>query len=775
MIEPASKNNNARVVGYDNYANLERRSVMERSRDLDEAQITGIVHLVQEKNGEWSPGVIMYLPIFAPKLPKEELADRRRNVMGWLALSFLAKDFVAESLERQASVLGVEFFDGTAENRQAMLFDSTPNDDVPSLVKSVRNMRILDRDWTLVARPTSEFEKTVNHGRSRFVLAFGAVTTFTLTFFFWLLIRGRANMVAALEALKKSSQKLLKSETRYRALFEDSKVPMLVIDTSEGTILDANEEAVRYYGYPVEKLRGMLMTDINDVSQETVTERMLLVREGKLDRFESSHRIASGEIRTVEVSASKIEIDGSERILQIVTDITERKEAVKKILQMATHDELTGLPNRNLVMDRLSQAFAHADRSGRSVALLFLDLDRFKAVNDSIGHDIGDLLLKEVACRMCGVVRAEDTVARQGGDEFLIVLPDLADPSVASVVAEKLIAALSKPFDVAGHELHIGASIGIAAYPKDGRDGETLLKYGDIAMYRVKSSGRNSYRFFSSEMHDSSVEQLSLASALHRAVERQETSVEFQPLVNVSSGKIIGMEALLRWKHPEFGSVPPMKFIPIAEDFGLIVPIGEWVIRDVCKKIGEWKSKGLDVPRVAINLSARQFRLKSLVDDISRILKETGTDPRYIGLEITESMLVDDVEEAVETLGKLESLGIEVSIDDFGTGYSSLNYLKRFPVGKLKIDRSFVNDIVTDPDDVVIVKSIIDLAHNLGLRVVAEGVENEAQLDMLKKMGCDCVQGYFFSRPIPADDMEKRLSKSGRKSLFPEALTNDMA
>lgn len=314
---------------------------------------------------------------------------------------------------------------------------------------------------------------------------------------------------------------------------------------------------------------------------------------------------------------------------------------------------------------------------------------------------------------MAKVVRSGDTVARQGGDEFLIVLQGLSDPSQASVVAEKLISALAEPFEVFGHELHIGASIGMASYPKDSRSADTILKYADTAMYRVKNSGRNSYRFFSQDMHESSVEHQTIANALHGALERHETSVLYQPLVNVKTGKTIGMEALLRWNHPKLGTVSPMKFVPIAEDSGLIVPIGEWVIREVCAKISQWKSAGIDVPRVAINLSARQFRLKTLVEDVTRVLAETGTDPRRIGLEITESMLVEDVEEAVKTLEKLSELGFEISIDDFGTGYSSLNYLKRFPVKKLKIDRSFVNDIVTDPDDVVIVKSIVDLAHNL--------------------------------------------------------------
>ena len=574
-------------------------------------------------------------------------------------------------------------------------------------------------------------------------------------------IHGRGSLVAALEALKISSSNLLESEKRYRALFKDSKVPMLLVDPITGNVIDANDQAVKYYGYPAETIRSMNITQINDVSYETVQERLSLVRHGLLERFETNHRTASGDVRLVEVSASPIDLGGTDGILQIVNDITDRKVAIEKIMEMATHDELTGLPNRNLLMDRLSQAFANADRSGHNVALLFIDLDQFKSVNDSIGHDVGDLLLKEVAARMSAVVRAQDTVARQGGDEFLIILPDLSNPSLASVVAEKLIATISQPFEIDGHSLHIGASVGIAAYPRDAKDAGTLLKYADTAMYGVKTSGRNSYRFFSPDMHESSVEHQVIANALHYALERQEMSVAYQPLMNVKSGKTIGMEALLRWNNPKLGSVSPVKFIPIAEDSGLIVPIGEWVIRDTCRTIARWKAKGIDVPRIAINLSARQFRLKTLVEDISRILEETGTDPRRIGLEITESMLIENVEQAVETLEKLSSLGFEVSIDDFGTGYSSLSYLKRFPVKKLKIDRSFVNDIVTDPDDVVIVKSIVDLAHNLGLRVVAEGVENESQLEMLRDMGCDCAQGYLFSRPISSDEMEARLANEG--------------
>ena len=485
-----------------------------------------------------------------------------------MATSFFLRDFVDAALSRRSDLLGVRVYDGPEAIPQYLAYDSTTRELRDSAKEGgiVRQLKVLDRDWTVVAYPKPSIGESVHVGRPAFVLAFGSAISAILTFFFWMSIHGRGSLVAALEALKISSSNLLESEKRYRALFRDSKVPMLLVDPHSGNVIDANDEAVKFYGYPLETLRSMNITSINAASYETVQERLSQVRSGLLERFETGHRTGYGETRLVEVSASPIDMGGDEGILQIVTDITERKTAVERIMQMATHDELTGLPNRNLLMDRLSQAFANADRNAHHVALLFIDLDQFKAVNDSIGHEVGDLLLKEVACRMVGVVRAQDTVARMGGDEFLVVLPDLVDASHASVVAEKLIAAISQPFSVQGHSLHVGASIGIASYPNDAKDSGTIMKFADSAMYEVKNSGRNSYRFFSKDMHEASVEHQKIANALHDALERGEMFLRYQPLVSVKTGKTIGMEALLRWDNPELGSVSPMKFIPIAED-----------------------------------------------------------------------------------------------------------------------------------------------------------------------------------------------------------------
>ncbi len=435
----------------------------------------------------------------------------------------------------------------------------------------------------------------------------------------------------------------------------------------------------------------------------------------------------------------------------------ERKQAEQRIMEMATHDVLTGLPNRNLLLDRIAQALAHDRRSQEQAAVLFIDLDHFKVINDSLGHDVGDLLLQEVATRLITAARGEDTVARRGGDEFIVLLPNITGPQDAEAVAQKILNGLMQPYYIHGKELHIGSSIGISLFPDDGRDVEVLLKNSDIAMYHAKESGRNNYQFFSSEMNRRSVERHSLGVDLRHALERNELLLYFQPVVDMPSAKLIGMEVLLRWQHSKQGLIPPSGFIPLAEETGMIVPIGEWVLRQSCLQIKAWQSQGYDVPKLAVNLSAQQFRQKTLVADIARILAETGVEGRCLTLEITESMLVENIEKTILALQQLNALGLEISIDDFGTGYSSLSYLKRYPINTLKIDRSFVRDIATDPNDAAIIAAIIAMARSLKMKVIAEGVETEEQLAFLMQQECGCYQGYYFSKPLPAVEAESKL------------------
>jgi len=435
----------------------------------------------------------------------------------------------------------------------------------------------------------------------------------------------------------------------------------------------------------------------------------------------------------------------------------ERKSAEERFAYLAQFDALTGLPNRHLFQDRLAQTVGQAARSGAAMAVLFIDLDRFKLVNDAQGRDAGDRLLKEAARRLSESVRGGDTVGRFGGDEFGVVLANLGKPGDASVVAQKIIDALARPVELDGHETYITASIGISVYPADGAEPEALLANADAAMYRAKEQGRNHYEYFTREMNERALRWVRMQTETRRALERGEFQVHYQPKVELATGKICGFEALLRWQHPDRGLVPPSEFIPVLEETGLIVPAGEWVMRTACAQIKAWREAGLPSSPIAVNLSARQFQQKDLEDSICRVLRESAVAPPLLQFELTESLLMGDPEAAARTLLGLKELGVRLSVDDFGTGYSSLAYLKRFAVNELKIDRVFIRDIVADPDDAAITLAIINLAHSLDLEVVAEGVETEAQVNFLRSHGCDQMQGYYFAAPCSADQCTQAL------------------
>ncbi|MBK7846698.1 MAG: EAL domain-containing protein [Zoogloea sp.] len=433
------------------------------------------------------------------------------------------------------------------------------------------------------------------------------------------------------------------------------------------------------------------------------------------------------------------------------SDITERKASEARIAYLAQHDPLTGLPNRTLLQDRLDQALAHAVRHGSRIAVLFLDLDRFKTINDSLGHMTGDRLLQGVALRLSECTRETDTISRQGGDEFLIVLTDVDGPDDAARVAEKILDRLGPPFDIDGQLLATSFSIGIALFPDDGKCAESLMKNADTAMYHAKESGRNTYRFFDEVMNINALERLQLENALRQALDNQEFCLYYQPQVNLASGRIIGVEALLRWFNGALGGVPPSSFIPLAEECGLIVPIGRWVLHQACRQAKAWQAQGYAPIPVAVNLSAMQFRRADMVATVREALEASGLSPQWLELELTESLLMQSGAQVENTLAELKALGVRMSIDDFGTGYSSLAYLKRFPVDCLKIDRSFVNDLIDDPDDAAIVRAVIQLGRSLRLDVIAEGTETHEQLDVLRAEGCVAAQGYVFSPPLPAE------------------------
>gem|GEM_PF-746132 len=463
-------------------------------------------------------------------------------------------------------------------------------------------------------------------------------------------------------------------------------------------------------------------------------------------------------VATYSESGEVLYLDG------VISDITQRKEAERKIHYLAHYDTLTGLPNRTLLRDRMEQALAQARRDKSLVAVLFIDLDRFKNVNDSLGHAVGDRLLSEVSRRLQRETRANDTVSRQGGDEFIVLLKDVVESNEAAQVSAKLLAALGEPYRVGNHELHVTPSIGISLYPNDAEEIDELIRNADAAMYQAKDRGRFNFQFFTHDLSVQAWERLSLENQLRRAIQRKEFLLYYQPQLCVETGKIIGMEALVRWRH-EGRLISPGVFIPVAEQSGMIIDIGDWVLNEACRQAREWQDEGLPAIPISVNLSAVQFRRRDIRGHIQQALASSGLAPEYLMLELTESTVMDEVDESVHMLGQLHRLGVLLSIDDFGTGYSSLSYLKRFPIDKLKIDKSFVSDIPADSDDMAITAAVIDMGHNLNLTVVAEGVETREQLEFLKGRRCQEMQGFLFSRPVPADEMAELLKNDVRLDL----------
>ncbi|MGD8568654.1 MAG: EAL domain-containing protein [Gammaproteobacteria bacterium] len=452
----------------------------------------------------------------------------------------------------------------------------------------------------------------------------------------------------------------------------------------------------------------------------------------------------------------------------------ERKRSEERLTYLAQYDPLTDLPNRTLFRERLTQALQRASRRQELAALLFLDLDHFKDINDTLGHDAGDTLLVSVADRLKRCIRAEDTVARLGGDEFTIILGRIKHIEEAATVAQKVIDIMSRPFSLNNSEVFVTASLGIATYPTCGTNPETLTKNADTALYSAKAQGRSNYKFYEAQMNADVSERMMMINDLRHAVERQEFVLYYQPKLCATRNEVIGMEALLRWNHPDVGIVGPTEFIPLLEETGLIIPVGKWVLRTACEQNQAWIRAGLTPLPISVNISARQFNQKRLVGAVADILDQTGLHPRYLELEITESALLENADNASETLEQLHDLGVQLAIDDFGIGYSSLHYLKKFPINTLKMDRTFVKGIVADADDAAIVEAIIGLGHSLRLKVVAEGVETEKQLAYLRDRGCDEVQGFYFSCPIPSDHCAQWLLNNGDlpENLFTQQMIN---
>ncbi len=549
---------------------------------------------------------------------------------------------------------------------------------------------------------------------------------------------------------------LVEEKLRLSAKVFESSGEGIIITDAAARILSVNRAFTEVTGYSVEEAIGRTPAILKSGRQEETFFCGMwhdISQQGYWNG-EIWNRRKNGEDYPEWLGISAVK-DTNNRITHYVgifSDISEIKKNEAQIEFLAYHDPLTGLPNRLLARDRMELAMSSADRAGGKATLLFLDLDNFKTINDSLGHAVGDALLKAVADRLRGCLRDTDTLSRQGGDEFLIVLPEVSDSDAIAAVAEKILDRMAGLLHIDGHELSTSLSIGLAVYPDDGGDFETLFKKADTAMYQAKEAGRNSYRFHTEQMNADAVEHLRMRNGLRQALEKGEFVLHYQPQVNLASGAVIGAEALIRWHHPELGLVAPGRFIRVAEESGLIVPIGEWVLREACRQAAAWRRAGLPELVIAVNLSAVQFKRRNLEHSVAQALGDSGLDPALLELELTESILIQDTDKVLATVQRLKALGVKLSIDDFGTGYSSLSYLKRFNVDKLKIDQSFVRDMADDPNDAAIIRAIIQMAKSLNLKTIAEGVEEQRTLDYLRLNHCDEAQGYHFARPLPADE-----------------------
>ena len=537
-----------------------------------------------------------------------------------------------------------------------------------------------------------------------------------------------------------------------------SEVPASDATATDDTATESSWDDVRrwtvaleLYGYPLAILVGLSADEQLAVAEKkmrtyvwrsVVGSLLALLLAGLLSRM--SGQVAESRLRESEINLAH----------------------AQRIEYLAFHDALTGLPNRTMFSKVLTERINEARRYDRKLAVAFLKLDRWKQSNDTLGHEAGDQLLKEVATRLKGCVRDSDTIARLGGDEFVVLLPELGDDKYAATVAQKVLSVIARPFTLIGHEFRVTASIGISTYPGDGLDEQSLTKNADIAMYQAKAEGKNNFQFYSEKLNANSLERLTLESSLRHALERNEFRLHYQAKWDIASGRITGMEALLRWEHPDLGTVAPMQFIPIAEETGLIVPIGRWVLKTVCSQSVAWQRQGLPRLSIAVNLTARQFTDEHLLQDVTSILKATGMDPRLLELEVTESLLIQDVENTLQILTGLKALGIKIAVDDFGTGYSSLATLQRFPLDTIKIDRSFIRNVVGNPADTGLADAIIAMGKNLSLTVVAQGVETREQADFLRTHACDELQGFYFKRPLPPDQFAKLLLAQATEDTY---------
>ena len=578
---------------------------------------------------------------------------------------------------------------------------------------------------------------------------FGFITGLVLTFSF--------------KRLRQKNSTLAESENRYRNLYQNTPI-MLHSINREGELISVSKTWLDKLGYREEDVIGRPLVDFFSESSRRLAERRTLprfFRYGKVEDIPYAMVRKNGETVEVLLSAVAEYNDQGEflRSLAVAVDVTEKKKAEASARRLAYFDTLTGLCNRVLFQDRMTQALEHARANQQTLSLFYLDLDRFKSINDALGHSFGDLVLQTVAMRLSQCLPEKDVLARLGGDEFVLYVPEVRDTQELNELARKLLGHVSPAIHLQGRELFVNTSIGIARFPEHGDNYDELLRNAEIAMYTAKETGRNTYQHYDSDMNTEVEEKHNIENSLRRALDRHELSLAYQPQIDLETGDISGFEALLRWKHPRDGQIPPGKFISVAEETGLIIPIGDWLLRTACTQVRAWRSNNIVIPRIAVNISGPQLQQPNFTETLDAIIEETGFDPSLLEIELTESILMENIPETVATLTDLQVRGIQIAIDDFGTGYSSLMYLKNFPINRLKIAQEFVRNVPGDRDHAAIVKAVIALSHSLGMKVLAEGVENPQQLDFLRQLRCQEIQGFYFAKPLNVWEVPEFIEK----------------
>ena len=786
-IEPMA-GDNLRALGFDVLTIPEAQSALQRSRDTGELALSAPLVLRQDRAGQGDaaapaatasarpPGVVMYMPIYAQGADTRDAAIRSAALLGWVSAPFRLPDVIAGMAQEFDSDIGLRIFDGAQANSATLLYgEDTAGTQAQAPASaavtaaapeaSTRTLALGGRTWLLQMYPLPAFEKRYEDNGHHAVAVAGVLLSLLLGWFTWFLATGRERAVALADRMTTELR-----ATRDRLESTLNAIPDLLFELGlDGRIHHYRSARSELLALPPEMFLGRRMTDLLPPEAGPGCHEALqaALRTG----YSAGHQFpleVAGTTHWFELSiARKQNPDpgGEPRFIALSRDITERKRAEARTHQLAYFDGLTGLPNRRMLLDRMETALRSAERAGQVGAVLYIDLDNFKQINDARGHTLGDALLMQVAQRLAQLLRPGDTVARLGGDEFVVLVHNLASDMesggrAALLVAEELRTALETPYAIDTHLYSSTGSIGITLFPKRGEGVEDLLREADTAMYRAKDLGRNRIRFYEAAMQADVQERLALEQDLKKAHAEGQLAAFVQNQTD-ASGKVVGGELLMRWNHPVRGNVPPNRFIPVAEASGLILRMGDWMIQQACETLARLQAAGRDLS-LSVNVSERQFRQDDFVERVRHVLAHTGAHPANLILEVTESLLIENLDDTIARMTEIVGLGVRFSIDDFGTGYSSLAYLKRLPLFELKIDKSFVQDTPDDPNDTAIVQSIISVARHLNLRVVAEGVETRAQADFLVQSQCDCLQGYLFGRPEPLDVWLGRLLPGGK-------------